>query len=276
MNPPSTATTRSAGTKHSVASLTGRSTRSATKQQEREAETKRVTIFQFMKLPPELRWMIYAQALAAGTTSILRLSKRVYAEAQQCTYTSAFLQLNLQGVFGGWGEHEDKDFVPWLNVPNLDFIQNVHFDVDYKRLYPGHVNIRRLKAFHQFLGGAGSVQRKTCNITLRNTSFHTMHYTAGLGQDMLNIVGSLTDFENVFFMASRGSPRPLSHRLRGTGNALVPANDRYDKYNDWMSEEMYSLVKQFLEVKLGPATYQTDVRAGGGGYLTFRPRKTVD
>ena len=273
MNPQSTATTRSDQIKSSTASSTRRSRRIAKVQQDREAEIERATIFQFMKLPPELRCMIYAQALAAGATSILRLSKQVYAEAQQCTYTSAFLRLNVQGVLKGWVEHEDKNFVPWLDVPNLDFIQNVHFDVDCKKLYPVYANVRRLEAFHHFLGRAGSVQRKTCNITLRNTSFNLMHYTAGLGQDKLNIVGSLTDFENVFFMASRGSPRPLSHRLRGIGKASVLVNARYDRYNDWMSEEMYSLVKGYLEAKLGPATYQTDVTAGGGGYLTFHPRK---
>jgi hypothetical protein len=226
-----------------------------------------------MKLPPELRCIIYAQALAAGATSILRLAKQVYAEAQQCTCTSAFFRLNIHRVFEAWDENEDKEFVPWLNVPNLDLIQNVHFDVDYKTLYPGPANVRRLEACHQFLGGAGSVQRKTCNITIRNTPWHSVQYTAGLGQDMLNIIGSLTDFENVFFMASRGSPRPLNQRLRRIGKASVSANDRYDKYNVWMSKESYSPFEEYFKAKLGPATYQTDVRAGGGGYLIFHPRR---
>lgn len=93
-----------------------------------------------MTLLPEIRYLLYAQALAADTINTLCASKRVYDEATICVYKSGFLRLDIQSMITPRFRHYSSpqpvngqtaliSAVGSYHFPDMALVQNIRIDV---------------------------------------------------------------------------------------------------------------------------------------------------
>lgn len=90
-----------------------------------------------MTLLPEIRYLLYAQALAADTINTLCASKRVYDEATICVYKSGFLRLDIQSMITPRFRHYSSPqpvngqtaLISAVGSYDMALVQNIRIDV---------------------------------------------------------------------------------------------------------------------------------------------------
>ena len=209
-----------------------------------------------MDLPLELRYKIYAHALAAGIMALLRTSKTMHDEAKPYLYKFAFLRLE---ILWAWKKRPRQLSLRTTRctTPILDQVQNIRLDVHCG--YPDSDHNPGIGLLRAFLNNTSSISRKTCAITLRDLGPHR-----GMLRRIMAVVERLTNFEYVFVTVKDVEvPRPKG-QVRFISKSLF-AED----------EDLYEVIEGLLLDSLGVPIWHED-RGIGGEYLAFHPRDEKD
>lgn len=229
-----------------------------------------------MSLAGELRNKIYAASLASGTTVMLLISKKIYAEAKPILYKAGVLKLGKDGMYFGkilkdWPAYTEG-ISPVPSESELPLIRNVTIDIDRYLLWrtylsdiplfcdswtprgkPQPANLPERGIMAPFMNTASAAPRGgTCEIILRN----------------------FDKTDNGHFLIG-----PVLHALRYFNNfkhiiLIITADYNQEEWLDLAR----NFCKQELQEDLGTATWHPEVETfdnihHSNGYLMFSPRE---
>lgn len=210
--------------------------------------------FALLRLHPELRCMVYREAIAAGSTGILRTSHFVQQEALPLLYKAGILRIRTQsyGPHFHFVEVPPASFRPWSNS-----IQNIEISVRIA-VVPDPVDDREppdMGCIATFTDGAAAVQRDTCYITFKKDMSSMLHQRPTV---LLDAIRKLRGFKRIIVtaIASDGAGD------MGAQRAIVRARNK----------TVYAMALEKLEPVFGPGVWH-DAAVQESRYLEFRPKQ---
>ena len=225
-----------------------------------------------LRLPPELRLMIYKPLIAAGDLKILRTSKLVHKEATDLLKKNGILRMNL-----GYTDRISSANFPltWSLSPTstltahaTDAIQHVeyHFNVNsnvflvWSRQFDPYTNL--IKLF-----GGRDIVRQSCSIFLHiGRHGWVPDRSCFMREHVLRAITNLTGFKTlVFRIINEWDQQRENHRV-GRFGLFAPRTEK--DYTHRMLLDDYENVRKALEITLGPAILHTRLK---GHFLEFHP-----
>ena len=220
--------------------------------------------FPLLKLPPELRIMIFEPLIQAGDLSILRVSKLINQEAVSLLKKVAILRMNLNrmDVYETAMTLTAK-MTPYgdLTYTAPDYIQNLDICLNHVRWTGPQVVTRLLEYF-----SGNQIARRSCKVTIFlaycGPLLKLPHKSA-----VYRVIAGLTGFgfltlKLVYYISGSYETAVLRHK-----NALPKTDDPHRKYK--FLSQSYKQISNFLATYLGPAKLNDSL---GEPYLSFEPR----
>ena len=218
--------------------------------------------FRLLKLPPELRVMIYKPLIRIGDLVILRVSKLVSQEAVPLLPKTAVLRANVGRRFLTSPNLDLTASILWPRYPALavpDTFQYVNFRIDMAS-FGVDFDLRLINYF-----GGNEITRETCDITIfvngsaeiPSELEHNKTYRA---------IATLTGFKVLLLKFEyEVDPQESAAVQEKYGRALVQmgVNRKYRRIL-----ECYEKPLAFLKTTLGPADCQKHIDRH---FLRFRP-----
>ncbi len=212
-------------------------------------------ISRFLRLPRELRDIIYCDALSAGSLGILTVSKFIHQEASQLVSKHAVLRINL-----GFASRTN-----WSQLGSGSVASVQHLDL--------HINARS----EQF--SIGVISSLNGGLIVRKSGIITLHYS---GRTALGYIDSwhnayhrqlarLNGFESLTFVVAMERMPYAEWQHLMTEEEFHKTFD-YDLKLTRRHRETYENLRRYLERLLGPAVFDRSVE---GHCLRFRPLEPV-
>ena len=220
--------------------------------------------FPLLKLPPELRTMIFEPLIQAGDLSILRVSKLINQEAVSLLKKVAILRMNLntRDVYETTMTLTAK-MTPYgdLTYTAPDYIQNLDICLNHVRWTGPQVITRLLEYF-----SGNQIARRSCKITMFfpycGPLLKLPHKSA-----VYRVIAGLTGFRFLTLKLVYYINEPYETAVLRHKNALPTTDDPNRKYK--FLSQSYKQVSNFLATSLGPAKLKDSL---GEPYLSFEPR----
>ena len=204
--------------------------------------------FPLFDLPAELREMVYAEAITAGTMGLLRTSRSIYREASPLMQKGAIFRIRIQAYCFSYRE----ETIPadlWPSTP----IQNVEIGVtiratrtDDEPHYAGVIDT--------FTDTPAAVDRDTCYITFKKSILERLHTRP---ESLLRTVRKLKGFKRIIVSAI--ATGVWEKDTRGI-EAVIRARNK----------PVYGMALDELEPIFGPGVWH-DAATQEGRYLEFCP-----
>lgn len=213
------------------------------------------TYFPLLRLPTELRLMIYKPLIADGDLKILRTSELVHKEAADVLRRNGILRMNL-----GYADWDRKFWAPFpltegpsltgkltlLASPDVQHLE-LHFNLwnnrflHWNNTFDYYANL--VKAF-----GGRDIKRQSCRMFLHMGIWGWVPDEATFAQDpILQAITNLTGFKTFVFKISVEWEHPSRRRF----GELLPRTE--DDYTHTTLLDDYKTVREVLEVTLAPA-----------------------
>lgn len=221
----------------------------ATQQREvapKEFPTERT--FPFLRLPPELRVMVYKPLLIAGDLSILVVSKLVSHEAVPLLSKVACLRMNLGRPDLNTGTLDLTASITLSGTLTLtapDYIQHIDFHLDMRTRTGPPIDPKLISCF-----GGNKTTRKSCIITI----FHHFSFSITYGskeEEIYQAIASLTGFKSLLLMLQLEEYVFL--------NGYEPLVKGENSFQHFVLKNDYENVFALLQPTLGPADFQKKV-----------------
>ena len=220
--------------------------------------------FPLLKLPPELRAIIFEPLIQAGDLSILRVSKLINQEASSLVKKVAILRINLNRRINRQMTIDLTAKITLyghLTLTAPDYIQNLDICLDMLRRPGLPVNTKLIPYF-----SGNQIARRSCRITIlfgilgpvpkpleENTTYRVIASLTGFRSLTLKLV-YYEDEKYEAAMLRRMNPLLITDDPDLTRKALL---------------RDYKEVSKFLALNLGPAKLNNSL---GEPYLSFEPR----
>ena len=213
--------------------------------------------FNFLRLLPELRDLVYREAIASGNTSILRTSRFVQQEALPFVHKAGIFRIRARC------SHGESYYImtpPADLLPSPNSIQNieifVRIEADYGPVVPYEVSkYPDMRSITAFTDAAATVQRDTCYITFEK-EVRMMHDKRP--RVLLEMIKELRGFKTIIV----------------TAIACDRAGDvgAYRAITRARMKPVYEMALEELEPVFGPGIWH-DAAVQENRYLEFRPKQ---
>lgn len=230
----------------------------------REAKKSTDRTFSFLKLPPELRAMIYELLIQAGDLSILTVSKLISKEAVHRLSKVGILRvklgtLTISNVTVALTAKMTLSGVLTLTAP--DYIQHLDLCIDIVRRPWIAIDTKLIECF-----SGSQIPRRSCKVTMFFGILGATPYSMKVTQTY-PVIATLTGFQRLTLkLAYRKYATEEAYIIKHYKNHRVAYNQdvaRYMLLND------YKTISEFLSVTLGPAGFDDSIK---GHHLIFWPR----
>ena len=217
--------------------------------------------FPFLKLPPELRDMIYEPLIQTGDLSILRVSKFVNKDALPYLSKAATFRITLGG------RKHKRIIIPQItgvfisgNMTLLapDCIQNLDIRLDIASRAIPNIDTQFLKMF-----SGKEISRKTCNITVKFGILGPVRHLLAK-DEFYSVVSTLTGFETLTLRLEDQQHKGMLKMLIAT--TIEPGQ----RPGLIMCSTGYERIFGILSPTLGPAQFPNNF---DGTCLVFWPRR---
>ena len=220
--------------------------------------------FPLLKIPPELRALIYELLIQAGDLSILRVSKLVSKEAVHHLSKVGILrvklgQLTISNVTVALTAKMTLSGVLTLTAP--DYIQHLDLCFNIVRRPWISIDTQLIECF-----SGSQISRRSCKITIL---FGLLGATPCSMKESQTypVIATLTGFKNLTLkLAYRKDANQEASIIKRFGDLQAAYNQdvaRYMLLND------YKMISEFLSMTLGPAGFDDSIK---GHHLIFWPR----
>lgn len=229
------------------------------------------TDFPLLKLPPELRLLIYKPLIAAGDLNIMRTSKLIHMEAADLLKKYGILRMNL-----GYTDRKSSAAFPltWSLSPTgivtahaTETIQNVeyHFNVASNVFLVWSSPLDTYTNLVKLFGGR-DIMRQSCRIVLHiGRHGWAPDRSCFVREPTLQALTKLTGFKTLIFRITNEWDHHTHHRVERFGIMAIPTEKDYTHIT---LLEDYQSVRRVLEITLGPAILDLSLK---GHCLEFHP-----
>lgn len=228
------------------------------------------TNFPLLRLPLELRLLIYEPLIAAGDLNITRTNKLVHKEAENVLKKNAVLRMNF-----GYANRTSSASLPLtgnlnltgaLKIHAIPTIQHVelHFNLaavqGYLRYFDVYTNL--IKSF-----GGRVVARQTCTIYIDIEVYDSIPDEGTFAREAAwQAITDLTGFKTLVVKIRRQRDYRFEEQcLRRLGHLLPQTGDSYP--HKWLLDD-YQTLCEILKITLGPAIQDKSLK---GHHLKFHP-----
>ena len=223
-----------------------------------------------LKLPPELRTIIFEPLIQAGDLSILRVSKLMNQEAVLLLNKVAILRLDISGSAIYQTETTIAvtakiDLCGRLTLTGPDYIQNLDICLTVDR----HCGLGLNTKFVKYFSG-NQIARRSCNIKiffgLTGPFPHPIHRSTNY-----KVIASLSGYRFLTLKLVHFVNETYEAAVLRSKNPLLMTDDPDSPYK-WMGmgyKQVHKQISNFLEAYLGPAKLNDSLE---GPYLSFEPR----
>lgn len=209
----------------------------------------------FLKLPSELRTMVYAPLIATGDLSVMTVSKLISQEAVSLLSKVACLRIklgcpNLCPVTIDLSATITLSGSLTLIAP--EYIQHVDFHLNMATLGGPPIDPKLISCF-----SGNRITRKSCSITITLAIHQIVPYQLG-NDETYRAIAALTGFK--YLVLKLEHERIADHDdslLRLYGSARVNGFNAY--LHQWLLS-YYERFFAFLQTTLGPADFQREVK----------------
>ena len=256
---------------HSLFTISGPDTGSQEIEKGLLLETSGLTTFSLLRLPLELRMLIYEPLIAAGALSIMRTNKLMHEEVAKVMKKNAVLRMNF-----GYADRTSSASFPLTGDINLTgalvlhatpLIQHVevHFKMDaadgQSRYFDVYTNL--IKSF-----GGRDIVRQSCTIFLDLGIFDCVPYErTSTPQKVWQAITNLIGFKTLALKIRRERDLEFESVCFGQWGSLITQTE--DNYPHRSLLKDYKTVREVLEITLGPAVLD---KSNQGHLLKFHPR----
>lgn len=218
--------------------------------------------FPFLKLPPELRTMVYEPLIAAGDLRILTVSNLVNQEAVSLLSKVASLRVklgrrNLCPVTLDLTATITLSGALTLMAP--DYIQHVNFYLDKTSFAEPPTDPKLISWF-----SGNRITRESCNITITLAIYHSVPHQVGENQ-ICQAIAALTGFKMLVLKLEHERVEDTVRKVYGSARAHVFRASLH-RYLLTGYERLFA----FLQTTLGPGQFQRNVDRH---FLRFWPRE---
>ena len=225
--------------------------------------------FPLLKLPPELRAMIFEPLIQAGDLSILRVSKLINQESVSLLSKVAIFRINnlKRGTNGRMTVAVAAKITlsGELTLWAPDHIQNIDVCLDMVRRPTFPVNTKLLQYF-----SGNQVPRRSCKITILFGILGAVPKPVGANKTY-QVISSLTGFSSLTLKLEYYEDKEYEATMLRRMNPLLITDEPYLTYEALLRD--YEDISEYLAFFFGHAKL-SDRR--GEPYLSFKPRAFRD